>query len=238
MLSSNLIYSFSGFIATDFSSFYIDGYGTYPNSLIPTNDTISIFNGNYTQIIPYLNNGFYVNTEYNGETLVPYINFTIQNPTNYFNKEGILKYMNYQQWVFSNFFITIGSDVVEFTNATFNPIFITDNKKQFDLINDFKGLTFPKSPAIWYSSQEVNQVNYSLQLIWGQGDIPEDYYTICGFTGINNIKAQNSFTNTNGFYYYTYILPNNNYSSNSGWIIVLGGIYDSTLVNPPYIEDI
>lgn len=238
MILNNLIYSFSGFIATDFSSYYIDFYNTYPNSLIPTTGNISIYEGIYKQIIPYIYNGIYVTTNNSGTLVVPYIELSIENTSNYINKNGIIKYINTQIWLFTDFSITIDNNTINFEDIYFYPKVISDNKSEYNLINEFKGITFPKSIFSWYSTQISNNILYSFQMIWGQGDIPLELYSICGFSGSSNIQSQNPFTNSNGPYYSTYITPNNNYANNSGWIIILAGPFDSTLTNPSYLEDV
>jgi hypothetical protein len=238
MVFNNLIYSFSGFIATDFSSFYTDIYKTYPNNLIPINKNISFFNGIYNQIIPYIYTGFYTTTNNGGESVVPYISLSIPETNTYISKNGTLKFINYEFWLFSSFTSKINiNTTMTFYNVLFIPAIISENKNQYTLINKFKGLTFPKSTFTWYTTQTILNTTYSFQLIWGQGDIPQEYYSICGFAGTINVNALNPFTNTNGPYYNTYISTNDNYASNSGWVIVLAGEFDPTLVNPPYLED-
>jgi hypothetical protein len=220
---------FSSFLSTDFSSYYVDSYNNTPNSLILNNGLNSLYNGVYNNIYLYDFLGLYIfNTYYT------YLRLNINNTIYSLNKNGINQYFNNQHWIFSQF-IDISGNI--YTNVEFNPVFLTNNSSQYNLINQYKGFTFPKKTQKWYLNYSSIKL-VTLQMIWGQGDIPQEYYSICGFAGTTNVQAQNPFTNTNGPYYSTYITSNDNYASNSGWIIVLAGPYDPTLVNPPYLEDI
>ena len=228
---------FFSFLASDFSSYYLDFFNNKPNSLIPNNGSyINNYNGIYNNIYLYMYNGIYSSDIYNNNITV---SLSIYNSILYVNNKGIQKFLNNQEWVFPLINIYISGIPYELINLTFNPIFLTNNKSQFKIINQIKGFTFPKKSVSWYTNYSPTEnTTLSFQLIWGQGDIPQEYYSICGFPGTINVKAQNPFTNSNGPYYGTYISSNDNYASNSGWIIVLGGNYDSTLVNPPYLEDV
>jgi len=228
---TNLNIGSSSFIATDFSTYYIDINNNKPNSLIPNLNDKSIYNGIYNNIYSYDYEGLYFSTSDNLTSFILYIN----NIKSYINENGLLKFINKQLWIIP--ILSVG-DII-FKNIQFNPVFITDNLSQYNLINEYKGFSFPKLPQTWYSNicSNFSSKLFSFQMIWGQGDIPQEYYSICGFAGTTNVQAQNPFTNTNGPYYSTYITTNNNYASNSGWIIILAGTYDPTLVNPPYLED-
>lgn len=224
--------AFYGFLATDFSTYYLDSSDNIPNSLIPNNGNDNIYNGLYKNIYLYFYNGQNVNTF----DLIIKLILIIPNSLLYINNNNIL-FKNNQEWVFYQFYATINGESFLFEDILFNPVFLTKNLSQYNLINQYKGFTFPKKTQKWYL-HVTSPTLATLQLIWGQGDIPQEYYSICGFAGTINVQAQNPFTNSNGPYYSTYISTNNNYASNSGWIILLAGSYDSTLVNPPYLEDV
>jgi len=229
---NNLEFGFCSVLATDFSTYYLDNYNNIPNSLIVNIGKNSIYNGNYSNIYLYNYIGNYTENCTN-------IILNIPKSKIYLNKKNKINYLNYQEWNIPICSLKINNINIVFRNIIFNPIFKTNNLNQYNLINNYKGFTFPSSIQSWYSTTcSFGNYLYSFQLIWGQGDIPQEYYSICGFAGTTNVQAQNPFTNTNGPYYSTYITSNDNYASNSGWIIVLAGPYDPTLVNPPYLEDI
>ena len=220
--------AFFGFLASDFSSLYLDISGNTPNSLILTNGNSNNYNGIYNYIYLYDYLGYYIYNNY-------YVNIKLIIPQSFIslNNDGFIKYSNKENWIFSE----INVNLYKFFNIKFSPIFLTKNSSRYNLINEYKGYKFPNSIQKWYTNI-FSPTPTTFQLIWGQGDIPQEYYSICGFPGTINVKAQNPFTNSNGPYYSTYISTNNNYASNSGWIILLAGPYDSTLVNPPYLEDV
>jgi hypothetical protein len=231
---SNLIFNF---MATDFSSYYIDFNGNKPNSLIPNNNNISIYNGIYNNIYLYDYTG-------NISTIVNVnLSLSINNSKSYIYINGIKKYLNYQEWIIPYLSVNLNNQIFTFENVTFNPVFLSDNDSQYNLINKYKGFSFPKSPLTWYSTTCSNYdiYKYSFQMIWGQGDIPSQYYNLCGLIGdpteTGIIESINPFTNTNGPYYF-FINNNNNYAYNSGWIIVIATLYNYNLINPPYLEDI
>jgi hypothetical protein len=162
------------------------------------------------------------------------------NKSNLYINNNYIQYINNEIWTIPYIYIIINNKPYTFSNVIFNINYNTNNNNQFNLINKYKGYTLPKLYSSWYTNclDDSGEEQASFQLIWGQDDIPQEYYSICGFAGTTNVQAQNPFTNSNGPYYGTYITSNNNYASNSGWIIILAGTYDPTLVNPPYLEDV
>ena len=227
--SGEFILGFCGFISTDFSTYYLDLDNNYPNSLIPANGSETNFEGIYNNIYVYNSNG----SKRGDRSIGNYsIILNIPKSLNYVNNKGFIQLTNYEEWNISDFSVSYNNVIYSFKNISFSPIINTNNDSKYNLINKYKGYTFSSTDTIWYN----NKAGYpnTFKLIYGQGDIPLEYYDVCG---LNKSTATNPFTRVQSEYYDTYITTNSNYSTNSGWIIILISDLNLNLINPPFISN-